>query len=428
MDDFEDEAIVFFSGSLLRKSPFFGLWEECFCEVREAEFVILNNSFDRLVERKIPITSTTEATIDEQDKSTFNIKTNDISLDLKTDSADLAFQWVTSIKSAIPQKKAASINDFYILSVIGRGYFGKVLLCQRKGSDSLYAIKTVKKSQLINTKNVHTIFYERNILLQIKHPFIVKLSFAFQSDTKFYLGMEYVPGGDLFNYIKNERVLPPEQVKLYAAEIGLALSFLHEKGIIYRDLKPENILIDEEGHVKLTDFGLAKHIDRSTTSTFCGTVDYLAPEIIRGEKYSTEVDWWAYGCLIYELLLGSPPFVDPHTQNVFQKIQNEDPPFPDDFDASTKDFLLRFFEKDPSKRASFSTLKDHDFWDLDFDDVYERKITPIYIPDIDDMRIPDNFDHEITMEDPRDTIAMPAPNHDTLQFVGFSFTGSLKRT
>ena len=421
------EQIGSFSGTLKKKGSFFGIWQTCFCEVRDSEFIVYKNKDSKIVEKRIVITPQTIVVPCEDDKKKFRIENpgEPISLFLG-ETEENTMEWILSIKSQNIKDTTTTMDNFHIISVLGRGYYGKVMLVQKKGTRNLYAIKSIHKARLVQSKKVHTVFSERNVLMKVKHPFIVSLSFAFQSASKFYLGLEYVPGGELFRYLQKRETLPIYEVRFYAAEIGLAVSHLHKQGVIYRDLKPENILLDEEGHIKLTDFGLAKDLSfDSSTSTFCGTVEYLAPEIVKREAYSMAIDWWSYGCIIYEFFFGSTPFTDENRAKIFVKIQTEDPYFPSDFDPDAKDFILQLLKKDPAERGSFESLANHKFWaGMNFDDVLAKKIEPEYIPIVDDKRIPDNFDSEFTMETPCDSLATPAASMNTA-FGGFSFVGSL---
>ena len=239
---------------------------------------------------------------------------NPITLTTQENDHDNLVKWVIALRSASFFNPNLSMDCFNIISVIGRGFFGKVMLVQNKNTNELYAIKTVHKNRLIQSNKVHTILAERFILGKVKHPFIVEMRMAFQSVSKFYILMEYVKGGDLFGLLKRtsndfenldhqlstisnsssrssslsdyhqnttnkmpskgKYKIPLSQVKLYVAELALALNYLHSLGIVYRDLKPENILLAEDGHIKLTDFGLSKDISKSQlTGTFCGTAD-----------------------------------------------------------------------------------------------------------------------------------------------------------
>jgi len=199
-----------------------------------------------------------------------------------------------------------SVEDFEFIKVIGKGYFGKVSQVKYKEDQNIFALKTLKKNKLKEAKQIQHTKTERKILEFVNHPFIVSLKFAFQSETKLYLVMDYYNGGELFYHLRKNKRFNEEQSKFYLAQIILAIEFLHKHKVIYRDIKPENIILDNKGYIKLTDFGLAKEDvnDDVGTQTFCGTPEYLAPEIIRGDKYGKSVDIWCMGILLYEMLFG----------------------------------------------------------------------------------------------------------------------------
>lgn len=190
-----------------------------------------------------------------------------------------------------------------------------------------------EKGQVEHTKA------EREILAEIKHPFLMGLHYAFQTKHKLYMVMDYMPGGELYIHLRTHGLMDEPTAKFYVCEIVLALEHLHQNKIIYRDLKPENVLIGKDGHIKLTDFGLSKKVEKATY-TFCGTAEYLAPEIIRGTGHDMSVDWWALGTLMYEMIMGKPPFCSDNRQETLQKIVEEKPVFPDDtFSTEASDLL-----------------------------------------------------------------------------------------
>jgi len=286
------------------------------------------------------------------------------------------------------------IEDFVILRVLGRGSYGKVMLIQHKEEGNLFALKTLRKKKVIKTSQVeHTkaerqyLFYVNNlrILEKIEHPFIVTLRYAFQTKQKLYMVFEYAPGGELFQHLKNLEYFSEERARFYAAEILLALEFLHSKKIVYRDLKPENVMLDSEGHIKLTDFGLAKELagDHGVTNTFCGTDEYLAPEIILNKGYNSSVDIWSLGILIYEMLTGWTPWQDDNRKKLFEKILKEalDLSNPN-LSANAKDLLKRMLEKNVSKRlSSIPEIKKHPFFSgIDFTKIFMRAIKPPFKP------------------------------------------------
>ncbi|MEE6468735.1 hypothetical protein FKM82_008359, partial [Ascaphus truei] len=227
----------------------------------------------------------------------------------------------------------ADPSQFELLKVLGQGSFGKVFLVRKiLGSDvgQLYAMKVLKKATLKVRDRVRTKM-ERDILVEVNHPFIVKLHYAFQTEGKLYLILDFLRGGDLFTRLSKEVMFTEEDVKYYLAELALALDHLHSLGIIYRDLKPENILLDEEGHIKLTDFGLSKEsIDHEKKAySFCGTVEYMAPEVVNRRGHTQSADWWSFGVLMFEMLTGTLPFQGKDRKETMTMILKREiqPPF-----------------------------------------------------------------------------------------------------
>ena len=332
-------------------------------------------------------------------------------------------KWVIALRGATFYNPQISMDSFEIISVLGRGFFGKVMLVQRKDNHELFAIKTVHKVRLIQSNKVQTILAERSILEKVKHPFIVGLKFAFQSSTKFYLGLEYVPGGEIYALMGRKGKLDVSQVRIYVAELALAIDHLHHLGIVYRDLKPENILIAADGRIKLTDFGLSKDISASMmTKTFCGTADFMAPEIVNQQMYGMPADWWALGILMYSMLFGTTPFHNENRSVLFRNIMYAEPKFPPDADHDAVGVINGLLIKQPGMRMTLKEMKKHVFFkDMDFDLVLEKKYTPEFIPEIEDPRKPKYFDAEFTGEAAIDSIATPPLMQEQDVFYGFSF-------
>lgn len=285
-----------------------------------------------------------------------------------------------------------SIADFELLKVIGKGSFGKVfLVAKRAGKDrgSVYAMKTLRKEVLLRRHQVEHTKHERLILEAVHHPFIVKLVYAFQTIDKLYLITDFASGGELFYWLRRQRVVSQAAARLYAAELVLALEHLHSMDIVYRDLKPENILLDADGHVKLTDFGLSKTSVKGFgaedgTRTFCGTPEYLAPEVLEATGHGKAVDWWSLGTLLYEMIAGLPPFYDTNTEAMYEKILTAELRWPRHFLPETVSLLHGMLTRRVEDRLGYrgaGEIKAHPFFaGLDWDAVYHRRIKPAFVP------------------------------------------------
>ncbi|KAI8887350.1 camp-dependent protein kinase 3 [Backusella circina FSU 941] len=281
-----------------------------------------------------------------------------------------------------------SLDDFIIKETIGTGSFARVHLTQCKKDEKFYAIKAISKKDLVTKRQVEHGNNEREIMSLVSHPFLVNLHGTFQTESHVFLVMDYVPGGELFRVIKHFKILKEEDAKFYAAQVTLAIEYLHNLDITYRDLKPENILIDEFGYIKVTDFGFAKKVT-DITWTVCGTPDYLAPEIIRSQGYNKAVDWWSLGVLIFEMLTGHPPFVAKNPVDQYQKILECDMTFPDDISPEAKDLMQNLLKTKPSERLGnlkdgAADIKNHPwFKTIDFDKLFKREgQVPPFVPDI----------------------------------------------
>ncbi|KAL3319781.1 Ribosomal protein S6 kinase beta-1 [Cichlidogyrus casuarinus] len=272
-------------------------------------------------------------------------------------------------KTVNPNQKVGE-EDFKILKTIGKGGYGTVFLVQKVKQpliNELFAMKVLKKAKIVcNEKDTSHTISERNILEMLRHPFLVKLYYAFQSHSCLYIVLEYCPGGELFNYLERIVFLKEDAACFYVSEIALAIGHLHNLGIIYRDLKSENILLDKDGHVKLTDFGLSKE-GTKTTNTFCGTIDYMAPEIIRCAGHGKEVDWWSLGTLLYDMLSGGPPFYqDKNKTDTAQSILHSTLKYPDSFSPEAVSLIKSLLTRDPKKRLGserdVEEIKEHQFF------------------------------------------------------------------
>ncbi|KAJ3391977.1 camp-dependent protein kinase catalytic subunit [Lobulomyces angularis] len=266
----------------------------------------------------------------------------------------------TSLSSTTQSKKSTAteqkytLSDFTVMRTLGTGSFGRVHLVKLNSTGTFYAMKALKKSEIVKLRQVEHTMNEKSILTQVSMPFTVNLLCTFQDSIHLFLVLEYVSGGELFSYLRKAGRFPAEVAKFYAAEVILAFEHLHARDIIYRDLKPENLLVDCKGNIKITDFGFAKHVPDQTW-TLCGTPDYLAPEIIQSKGYGKAVDWWAVGVLIYEMIAGHPPFFDDDHFKLYEKIVTCKLKFPSFFDPVAKDLVKKLLTPDLSKR--FGNLK-----------------------------------------------------------------------
>lgn len=240
-------------------------------------------------------------------------------------------QSVASTDSEKHRQGKYTLTDFTFIKVLGKGSFGKVMLAERKGTDEVFAVKVLKKDIILQDDDVDCTMTEKRILsLAARHPFLTALFCCFQTPERLFFVMEYVNGGDLMFQIQRARKFDEARAAFYAAEVTLALQFLHRNGVIYRDLKLDNILLDSEGHCKLADFGMCKEgiSGGNLTSTFCGTPDYIAPEILQELDYGPSVDWWALGVLMYEMMAGQPPFEADNEDDLFEAILKDDVLYP----------------------------------------------------------------------------------------------------
>lgn len=337
-----------------------------------------------------------------------------------------------------------TVEDFDLLKVLGKGSFGKVMLVKKKDdpNGTLYAMKTLRKSALAKRNQLAHTSTERLILQSIDSPFLVHLEYAFQTPDKLYMVLDYMGGGELFFWLKRDKKFSENRCRLYAAEIAGGLAALHAADIVYRDLKPENLLLDLEGHLKLTDFGLTKAGITGAgadggTKTFCGTPEYLAPEILENKGHGKAVDWWALGTLLFEMLTGLPPFYDTNVQRMYHKILHEPLRFPKSENRQVpdqaKETLRGLLERRVSDRLG-SGVTDVDelkrsafFRPLDFERVLNKEYEPEFKPPASRSETDvSNFDPEFTKEKAADSVVtntMSATMQEKTKFEGFTYQG-----
>lgn len=328
----------------------------------------------------------------------------------------------------------ADPSQFELLKVLGQGSYGKVFLVRKvTGSDAgqLYAMKVLKKATLKVRDRVRSKM-ERDILAEVNHPFIVKLHYAFQTEGKLYLILDFLRGGDLFTRLSKEVMFTEEDVKFYLAELALALDHLHGLGIIYRDLKPENILLDEEGHIKITDFGLSKEaIDHDKRAySFCGTIEYMAPEVVNRRGHTQSADWWSFGVLMFEMLTGSLPFQGKDRKETMALILKAKLGMPQFLSAEAQSLLRALFKRNPCNRLGAGVdgveeIKRHPFFvPIDWNKLYRKEIKPPFKPAVGRPEDTFHFDPEFTARTPTDSPGVPPSANAHHLFRGFSFVAS----
>ncbi|GAB5591604.1 hypothetical protein Unana1_06504 [Umbelopsis nana] len=347
------------------------------------------------------------------------------------------------IQNHVRTKESTSIQDFQFIKVLGKGCMGKVILVRERKNGKLLALKAISKEWAVMQREIEHTKSERDILAaiaEISHPFLIKLHHSFQDADQLFLVLDFYVGGDIATQLAKQYHFDAERSRLYIAEILLGLQELHRIGVLYRDLKPENILIAADGHIVLTDFGLSKQFtpslleDDQRTNTFCGTAEYLAPEILRAEPYSFEVDFWSMGTLLYEFLTGITPFwAETHTE-MYRRVLEDTLVFPEDFDPVTADFIDGLLQRDPAMRLGVGPdgpqqICSHPYFDgLDWDDVFHKRVTPRYIPNLKSDMDFSNFDDSFLQMVPRISnppgkIILTSDIQDI--FDGYSYTESV---
>ncbi|KAG9509814.1 RAC serine/threonine-protein kinase [Fragariocoptes setiger] len=332
--------------------------------------------------------------------------------------------------------KKMSLDDFLPIKLIGRGSWGKVMLSREKSTQRLYAIKVLKKQMIISQDEVGHTLTESRVLRVTNHPFLIALKYSFRDGERLCFVMEYAGGGELFYHLSQERIFTEDKTRFYAAEIVSALGYLHENEIIYRDLKLENLLLDRDGHIKIADFGLCKDniTYNDTTRTFCGTPEYLSPEVIEDNQYGRAVDWWGLGVLLYEMMCGSLPFNNRSHDLLFQEILVKQVTFPPTLTTMAKSFLNGLLIKDPAKRLGggpddVKEIQHHSFFlGLNWQDLVEKKIPPPFVPQVTSDTDTRYFDRQFTAEPPNLTPIDRPMDHtsevDASYFNQFSFTAA----
>uniref|UniRef100_A0A8C2GW15 Protein kinase C n=1 Tax=Cyprinus carpio TaxID=7962 RepID=A0A8C2GW15_CYPCA len=331
---------------------------------------------------------------------------------------------------ATPRKEHHKFNldNFTLHKMLGKGSFGKVFLAELKGAGQFFAVKALKKDVVLMDDDVECTMVERRVLsLAWEHPFLTHLYCTFQTKENLFFVMEYLNGGDLMFHIQTCHRFDLPRSTFYAAEIVCGLQFLHSKGIVYRDLKLDNILLDIDGHIKIADFGMCKEniFGEARTCTFCGTPDYIAPEILLGQKYGISVDWWSFGVLLYEMLIGQSPFHGHDEEELFQSIRTDDPCYPRWLTRDARDILVKLFVREPERRLGVKgNIRHHAFFrETDWIALEKRQVEPPFRPTVKSASDCSNFDKEFINEKPRLSITdcIMINSVDQTMFNNFSF-------
>ncbi|XP_069062492.1 protein kinase C delta type isoform X4 [Pleurodeles waltl] len=337
-----------------------------------------------------------------------------------------------SPKPAPPRPSSVSsrlaIENFTFHKVLGKGSFGKVILAELKGKNEFFAIKALKKDVVLIDDDVECTMVEKRVLaLAWDNPFLTHIYCSFQTKDHLFFVMEFLNGGDLMFHIQDKGRFDLFRATFYAAEIVCGLQFLHSRGIIYRDLKLDNVMLDKDGHIKIADFGMCKEnvsADNKAT-TFCGTPDYIAPEILQGLKYTFSVDWWSFGVLLYEMLIGQSPFHGDDEDELFESIRLDTPHYPRWITKESKDILEKLFERDPLKRLGITgNIKLHPFFKtINWTALEKREVDPPFKPKVKSPGDYNNFDREFLSEKPRLSYSDKnlIDSMDQAAFQGFSF-------
>uniref|UniRef100_A0A8C2P7P3 non-specific serine/threonine protein kinase n=1 Tax=Capra hircus TaxID=9925 RepID=A0A8C2P7P3_CAPHI len=333
-----------------------------------------------------------------------------------------------------------TMNDFDYLKLLGKGTFGKVILVREKATGRYYAMKILRKEVIIAKDEVAHTVTESRVLQNTRHPFLTALKYAFQTHDRLCFVMEYANGGELFFHLSRERVFTEERARFYGAEIVSALEYLHSRDVVYRDIKLENLMLDKDGHIKITDFGLCKEgiSDGATMKTFCGTPEYLAPEVLEDNDYGRAVDWWGLGVVMYEMMCGRLPFYNQDHERLFELILMEEIRFPRTLSPEAKSLLAGLLKKDPKQRlgggpSDAKEVMEHRFFlSINWQDVVQKKLLPPFKPQVTSEVDTRYFDDEFTAQS---ITVTPPDRYDSLgsleldqrtHFPQFSYSASIR--
>ncbi|XP_066051323.1 protein kinase C delta type isoform X4 [Chamaea fasciata] len=350
--------------------------------------------------------------------------------DTTADNSEYDKLWEVNTTKPVPRaaRRKFNIDSFVFHKVLGKGSFGKVLLAELKGKNEFFAVKALKKDVVLIDDDVECTMVEKRVLaLAWENPFLTHLYCTFQTKDHLFFIMEFLNGGDLMFHIQDKGRFDLYRATFYGAEIVCGLQFLHSKGIIYRDLKLDNVMLDKDGHIKIADFGMCKENigGDNKASTFCGTPDYIAPEILQGLRYTFSVDWWSFGVLLYEMLIGQSPFHGDDEDELFESIRVDTPHYPRWITKESKDILEKLFERDPAKRLGVTgNIREHPFFKtINWTVLEKREADPPFKPKVKSASDYNNFDREFLSEKPKLSYSDKnlIESMDQSAFDGFSF-------
>eukprot|EP01114_Cavostelium_apophysatum_P022837 TRINITY_DN8401_c0_g1_i1.p1 TRINITY_DN8401_c0_g1~~TRINITY_DN8401_c0_g1_i1.p1 ORF type:complete len:439 (-),score=67.10 TRINITY_DN8401_c0_g1_i1:61-1272(-) len=367
-----------------------------------------------------------------ESRSRSNTVEDDHSHDLAQDMASIRLNASGEYEGPIKLSESkVDLKSFKLLHLVGQGGFGKVYQAMKEDTGEIFALKALKKDFLISNNSVECTRTERDILRTVRHPFIVALHFAFQCEKRVYLVMDFINGGQILYHLREQAMFSEKLVKFYAAEVVLALEHLHSLDIVHRDLKPENVLLDSSGHISLTDFGFAKESvnEENKAKTFCGTMTYMSPEMIKGEPHGKATDWWSLGILIFDMLTGNPPWTNKNENKLSKKILTEKiPKLPSYYGADCQGIVNRLLDRDVSKRLGSTNgaaeVKSHKFFaGTNWNKLLHKEIDPPFRPKIakGTMDI-GNFDEEYVLQGIADSpVGFKLSTSQEQLFQGFSY-------
>ncbi|OMJ16397.1 Protein kinase C-like, partial [Smittium culicis] len=396
---------------------------------RSSSYTLDNNQMTQLSISNKSTNSSANSNSPQNDQSPTKIPPN-LSPANNHNSHPLKQPKITALKV---KEKTYKTDDFKFLAVLGKGNFGKVMLAEDKATKGLYAIKILKKQFIAENDEFESTRSEKRVLLianKDRHPFLIGLHSCFQTDSRIFFVMEYISGGDLMMHIQRQQ-FGERRAKFYACEVLLGIEYFHKNSIVYRDLKLDNIMLGADGHIKIADYGLCKENMPygQTTHTFCGTPEFMAPEIVLEQRYGKAVDWWAFGVLIYEMLLGQSPFRGEDEDEIFDSILEDEVLYPVNMSRDSVSICQELLERDPIKRLGSGPddseeVKNHPFFrGINWSDIFNKRITPPFIPQINGRSDISNFDTEFTRERPNLTIINYKINpEDQKEFENFDYT------